>query len=72
MVLIDTDGKIQLCKAFDTSEFFHNFDKFIIKDLPDGYIIVAVCKDDCVSAMSHSGKEWFRQMGSNEIQNLEP
>ena len=38
--------------------------------MPNGHIVVAACKDDCVTNLSTAGKKWFFDMGSKEIWNL--
>ena len=35
-----------------------------------GYGFVAVCEDDCVTALSEPCKQWFADMGSKEIWKL--
>ena len=39
-------------------------------DIPDGHIVVAACKDDCVTKLSEKGKLWFENMGSKDILKL--
>ena len=36
----------------------------------DGYIVVAACKDECVTKLSLKAKYWFKEMGSTEIMDL--
>ena len=42
-----------------------------IKTIPDGHVIVAACKDDCMYRLSQDVKAWFARMGSKEVWNLE-
>ena len=30
-------------------------------------IVIAACKDDCVTNLSEAGKQWFIDMGSEDI-----
>ena len=46
------------------------FDEFIATDLAEGLIIVAACKDDCISNLSELGKQFFAKLGSLEIYKL--
>ena len=67
-------GSIELAIVFDTYESSHELDKLIDTiDFPEdeGIIVAAACKDDCIKAMSHKSKQWFADMGSTEIWNLE-
>ena len=36
----------------------------------DQHYILAVCKDDCVTNLSSTAKQWFTDIGSIEINNL--
>ena len=38
--------------------------------IPDGSIIIAACKDDCVTNLSQKVKSFFKAMGSINIDNL--
>ena len=33
-------------------------------------IVCVACKDECVTNLSHIGKEWFKKLGSTVISNL--
>ena len=61
---------VEAAKVFDTYKTSDAFDEFISKALPEGRIIAAACKDECVSKLSQKGKQWFANMGSKEIWNL--
>lgn len=39
-------------------------------DIPDSYIIIAACQDDCVTNMSDNVKTWFESLGSETIYKL--
>lgn len=58
-------GIVEMAQVFDTYQDGACFADFIKwYDIPDGYIIVAACKDDCVSKLTDKGKEFFAKMGS--------
>ena len=38
--------------------------------IPEGYIVIAACKDECVTKMSIKTKLWFGSMGSSLIWEL--
>ena len=64
-------GKPTFAKVFDTYQTCYEFDKFIARDdIPDDNIIIAACKDECVTCLSEAAKLWFERMGSLEIRNL--
>ena len=70
MVVLDpASGKVELAKAFDTYESSVELDK-VIPNIPESSIIIAACQDDCVSNLSQTGKNLFRRMGSQQIDNL--
>ena len=65
------NGKLDTARAFDTHESSKGFEEFISKcEIPDGYMVVAACQDDCATKLSFKSKDWFRQLGSSEIYNL--
>lgn len=63
---------------FDTHEDSDSLDKFITynlpltknKKVPDGFILVIACMNDCVNKLSDAFKMWLSDMGSKEIWNL--
>lgn len=63
-------GRIECAMVFDTYYSSDVFEKFISHDIPNGFIVIAACKDECTSNLSHSAKFWFGKMGSREIWNL--
>lgn len=71
-ILNPHNGHVEFAKAFDTYKNGDSFDKFIdfALELPVGYIIVAACKDDCVTALSVRAKCWFAFLGSSEMWQL--
>ena len=40
------------------------------KGIPKGHIVVAACKDGCISHMSRTCYDWFKSMGSRAIKKL--
>lgn len=71
MVVDPATGKVESAKVFDTYKTSSGFDGFIAKGVPDGFIVVAACKDEFVSNLSESGKQWFAKMGSKDIWRLQ-
>ena len=73
IVLINPkNGEILKAKVFDTYKSSSEFEAFIDSpNVPAGCILVAACKDDCVTNLSQKAKAWFAKMGSKEIWNLE-
>lgn len=55
---------------FDTFQSSVGFDDFIEKDVPPGSIVIAACKDECITKLSFKGYFWFRDMGSKAIDLL--
>lgn len=72
VIINPSNGKIELAKAYDTYETPHEFENLVFsKRYPAGHIVVAACKDDCISKMSLYGVRWFTRMGSKEIYRLD-
>ena len=63
-------GLIECAIVFDTYESSKKLDEFIWNDIPNGYIVIAACMDECTKNLSDSAKLWFENMGSQEIWNL--
>lgn len=63
-------GTIIKSQIFDTYESSKSIDEFIKLPIPENHIIIAACKDDCVTNLSQNTIEWFEKMGSKEIRNL--
>lgn len=53
VVINKLSGKVEIAKVFDTSENSERFDAFVERGIPNGFIVVAACKDDCVKKLSH-------------------
>ena len=70
IVISPTDGHVISAKVFDTHVSSKRFDEFVnyeIDHFPDGCIIAAACKDECVFNLSNTGKKFFERMGSKHI-----
>ena len=71
VVVIDAEtGEVETAQVFDTYQRGVGFDEFIETAIPEGRIIAAACKDECVTQLSTKAKHWFANMGSKEIWNL--
>lgn len=71
VVVNPKDANVEVSKVFDTYMSSDKLEEFIDKQrYPDGYIVVAACKDDCVKNLSKKCKMWFGKMGSTEIWDL--
>ena len=49
------NGNVEWARVFDTYKDDKAFDEFT-KMVPDGTIVIAACKDDCVTQLSEEGK----------------
>ena len=72
LVVIDpTNGRRTAAQAFDTYRSSASFHEFLdYYRIPYGHIVVAACKDDCVSKLSYRARRFFAEMGSVELPNL--
>ena len=70
IVIINTIGNVESAKVFDTHTTSLRLNEFVSTGVPEGYIVVAACNDDCVTQMSHKGKIFFANMGSKSIWEL--
>ena len=50
------NGQIESAKVFDTYESSAALNKFILEDVPQSYIVVAACKDECSTNLSGEAK----------------
>lgn len=65
-------GETISAKVFDTYAHSEGFDKFITEEkFEEGSIVVAACKDECVTALTQDNRQWFADMGSKEIWDLQ-
>ena len=62
--------EVEHARIFDTYESSEQFYEFITHNVPEGYIVIVACKDDCVKNLTLESKMWFDAMGSVEIWNL--
>ena len=56
VVINPSNGKVEMAKVFDTYKTSNAFDNFIDERIPHGYVVIAACKDDCVTKLSRKGK----------------
>ena len=57
---------------FDTYKTSEPFEVFLgCQGIPEHFIVVAACKDECVTSLSDDIKDWFAKIGSKEIDKLE-
>ena len=52
VVINKYNGKVELAKCFDTWDNCERFDHFIDTGIPEHYIVVAACKDECTKNLS--------------------
>ena len=62
---------MEFAKVFDTYKTSDDLEDFIDFDVKKGSIVIVACKDDCVTKMSDQVKQWFSDMGSKYIKNLQ-
>ena len=67
MVVNPCDATVVATKVFDTYVDSKDFERFVGSQIPDGYIVVVACKDECTTSLSNTGKGWFAGLGSKEI-----
>ena len=70
VVVNGSSGKIEFAKVFDTYKTSSAFDEFTDNPIPEGYIVIAACQDECTASLSEKGRQWFRNMGSKSITEL--
>ena len=64
VVLNPFTGKVELARVFDTFHSSEVFERFIRHIVPENYVLVAACKDECVTNLSQAAKQWFANLGS--------
>ena len=64
------NGYVEWAKVYDTYKRPEFFDLFVDSEMPEGWIVVAACKDECSTHLSREGKQFFSDMGSREIWKL--
>ena len=70
VIINPSNGKVSAGRVFDTYKTSEQLDSFILNCVPDNYIVVAACKDECVAKISLAAMQWFIGMGSKEIKKL--
>lgn len=72
VLLSQTTGEVVEARVFDTYRSSAPLETFIDSSIPgENCIIVAACKDECFTNLSDKVKDWFRELGSLEIMNLQ-
>ena len=67
MVINSLNFSIHFAKVFDTYKSSKKLEAFIDNihlNIPNGFIILAACKDDCVTNLSQKCKDFFISLGS--------
>lgn len=64
VVINPGNGEVVVARAFDTYKSSEKLDTFIRNGIPEGFIVVAACKDECKTQLSQQAKLWFENMGS--------
>ena len=77
MIINPSNGIPVWGKTFDTYKSSFDLDTLLMNNLvdvviPDGFIVVAACKDECVTNLSKKAKSWFESLGSTLISKLKP
>ena len=61
------EGVVYAAQVFDTYKSSDNLDAFIHSSLPEGFIVIVACKDECTTSLSEIAREWLRSMGSKDV-----
>ena len=64
-------GQVESAQVFDTYKSSEQLDAFVKAGVPAGHIVAAACMDECATKLSDAAKQWFRELGSKEIDKLE-
>lgn len=65
------NGNVDVAQVFDTYKSSEEFEEFIDDgEIPGGFIIIAVCRDDCAQNLSDKARAWFEALGSKLISTL--
>lgn len=57
-------------QVFDTYKSSECLENFLFHMIPNGFIICAACKDDISTSLSDKCKDWFKNIGSKDIENV--
>ena len=72
IAIIDPEnGKVISKKVFDTYITSKRFEAFLKLGIPPGSIVVAAGQDECAEQLSTYVKQWFADMGSKDVFQLE-
>ena len=70
-VINNQNGHIETNQVFDTYDSSDKLDAFIDqKEIPEGHIIIAACKDDMCKKLSDKAMMWFKGIGMYMIHTL--
>ena len=61
---------MEAARVFDTYKTSEQLNSFILECILPKSIVVAACKDECVTNISPEAIKWFDDMGSLEIKEL--
>lgn len=70
VIINPLDCRVERASIFDTYESNEAFDNFADIDIPENFIVVAACKDDCVKHLTEKGRQFFVDLGSKLINKL--
>ena len=56
VIINSRSGEIQTAKVFDTYSSSESFQEFTRKEILEGCVVVAACKDDCATKLSQEAK----------------
>ena len=71
VIINPNNGKVETAKVFDTYESSEDFDEFCQNSgIPDGHIVVAACKEECVINLSEQAMDWFEDLGSTAMRKV--
>ena len=70
VIINPENNQVVLSKVYDTYKTSKDLDDLIALGIPEGYIVIAACKDECTANLSNEARVWFSHMGSTEILEL--
>ena len=59
VVINPKNGTVEEANIFDTYKSSERLEKFIEKEIPQGYVIAVACSDECSRKLSNKCKNWF-------------
>ena len=65
-------GHVEIAKVFDTYKSDEGLVEFMkTSHIPNGFIVATACKDECTVGMRFPTRQWFINMGSEEMWNVQ-